>query len=925
MAITYIGTNSLSRFWSGIKSKFKKTEHNIPFVKGTQTASTNLWTGTCSDLDEITEGQSIKYYLPYAGTSTAATLTLTLSGGDSVTYPVRSRGTTSITTHFSAGSVMLLTFYDGYWQAHPWYDSNTVSQVRVDSLRPTANGSTIYGGQLVLRDGDGIYRSITNSRATGTTKTCFSGTIDDPTEIYYYSSTTAVASGSQVASSVMFEAHAAIDFRYSSNSGQTLTAYKPVYLIFNRIAKGDSETFSLKSDGWYTQNKIPPEGCVTVFLGVAYSTYQINLAPFHPMYMRTAEGEAAPYSPLDVSYSNNTLVINGQSIDLTAFESVTIEEMTPISETSFSGKLSEGGITLANKQKNGTASLITGNYSETSGIVAQIISYYINGDSVSCMADVYYGTSWGEWVIDIDTEGNFTATKQSSGSSGGTTDYTDLTNKPSINGVTLEGNKTAEDLGIKSAPMIEITYAELKTLRDNAKLVPGMQYRITDYSTVITGYYDLSALGASGKMHTAVAAGHDFDIIAVADDESHLNENARAALHNGDNYFAASRVSAWKLKYTIDNDPAKFTWANASGKGVIYWMEDEFNNRAGYDFKNIQFVRYALAFTNPPEEYADDAAYKLSYNAEHQPNRYGSMMHLFIALQAYMQEGTYVNPFMLDINGQIVTTNPEYDFAVGGNILGVIQMDSIDDTFKAAFNADTYYTFDFYDAETGTHSDLSLNGLTIAPCRENYIEIENDPLVALVMNEENVGALGMSVWEYNSVYTASLPSGVWNPCIENHLSLQNWLNTFGNNCYSNTFGAYCYSNTFGNNCYSNTFGNNCYSNTFGNSCYSNTFGDSCYSNTFGNSCDSNTFGNSCYSNTFGSYNSENELEGQFSYIRGGDRIIEVTVPSLMSDNYYQKEMYNYYGMYASKRATFITHRNNTVTSVTTTDGGNTWA
>lgn len=35
-----------------------------------------------------------------------------------------------------------------------------------------------------------------------------------------------------------------------------------------------------------------------------------------------------------------------------------------------------------------------------------------------------------------------------SGGSGGTTNYNDLTNKPSVNGVTLEGNKTSEDLGI---------------------------------------------------------------------------------------------------------------------------------------------------------------------------------------------------------------------------------------------------------------------------------------------------------------------------------------------------------------------------------------------------------------------------------------------------------------------------------------------
>lgn len=46
-------------------------------------------------------------------------------------------------------------------------------------------------------------------------------------------------------------------------------------------------------------------------------------------------------------------------------------------------------------------------------------------------------------------------------SGGGTTDYTDLTNKPSINSVTLSGNKTASDLGMIAAPSSPATGAFL--------------------------------------------------------------------------------------------------------------------------------------------------------------------------------------------------------------------------------------------------------------------------------------------------------------------------------------------------------------------------------------------------------------------------------------------------------------------------------
>jgi len=50
-------------------------------------------------------------------------------------------------------------------------------------------------------------------------------------------------------------------------------------------------------------------------------------------------------------------------------------------------------------------------------------------------------------VLGINAEGNVIPV---TGGSGGTSDYTDLTNKPQIGGVTLSGNKTAGDLGLLS-------------------------------------------------------------------------------------------------------------------------------------------------------------------------------------------------------------------------------------------------------------------------------------------------------------------------------------------------------------------------------------------------------------------------------------------------------------------------------------------
>ena len=123
--------------------------------------------------------------------------------------------------------------------------------------------------------------------------------------------------------------------------------------------------------------------------------------------------------------------------------------------------------------------------------------------------------------------------------------------------------------------MVSITYSELKALRDNSQLTPGMQYRITDYQCTTV------------QSDTA-SANHQFDIIVVADSSNTLNENARAGLHEGDTYFANNNLKAWQLKYLIDNDDTRYRWVNStSGKGVIYWMKDEFDNECPYDFKNI--------------------------------------------------------------------------------------------------------------------------------------------------------------------------------------------------------------------------------------------------------------------------------------------------------------------------------------------------
>ena len=130
-----------------------------------------------------------------------------------------------------------------------------------------------------------------------------------------------------------------------------------------------------------------------------------------------------------------------------------------------------------------------------------------------------------------------------------------------------------------SSRVEEITYSDLKALRDAAKLIPSRLYRITDYITTTV-------------QSNTKSAGHPFDVIVLALSESELLEQAWAIKHEDDTYFADCNLNAWQIWYYLDNDTNRFAWADEeNGKGVIYRMIDEWNNDIPYDFKNIMFAR----------------------------------------------------------------------------------------------------------------------------------------------------------------------------------------------------------------------------------------------------------------------------------------------------------------------------------------------
>ena len=349
--------------------------------------------------------------------------------------------------------------------------------------------------------------------------------------------------------------------------------------------------------------------------------------------------------------------------------------------------------------------------------------------------------------------------------------------------------------------IVNITYNELKELRDNSKLKSSQYYRITDFVTTVANDPE------------AQSAGHPFDIIVLASDKDRLQEECYAIQHEGDEYFVNCNLAAWKIWYCLDNDTTKYAWADtANGKGVIYRMIDEWQNDCPYDFKNVQFKRYWVNGIN------------ITQNEGGQPN---------IILKGY-----YGTAFNTDIFTEGVDTDDSlfcFTFTRLNNIVDnyekgtVNQSNVLDESIQTeGFNIDADddklnnpHAYNF-------HNRCRNN---ILKPRETGLRVDTKEYMALVLLNNvfiTVKVVGVDYSSYQSPF-------------DNTLGVSCYSNTFGNDC-SNSFGDYCSSNSFGNECVYNTFGNGC-SNTFGNYCYSNTFGDNCSNNSFENYFQYNALGN----------------------------------------------------------------------------------
>jgi len=390
-------------------------------------------------------------------------------------------------------------------------------------------------------------------------------------------------------------------------------------------------------------------------------------------------------------------------------------------------------------------------------------------------------------------------------------------------GIIISGSNVISATGVDN--MISITYESLVTTRNGNKLIPGMQYRINDYECTV-----------NSNIKNAIAyTDAAFDVIVVADDMGSINENARCCKRatKASDYYEKNKLEAWEIKYCLDNDTNRFEWADTKfGKGVIYWMKDEFGNEAPYDFKGIKFVRYELKGSIVITQFNETTITSSSLT------------------NSFFGDNTFEATSYNEMNYPFITGFSTPEYATGINYA----------TFLLNDKHIEYFTFS---AVSRKNPNGYYNNTDILDASLYGSNLSGDYLVSGGSVGESIGCFGNKIepcYDYsdkpkqilNNIVFLGVVSPNWDG--QTYSGLLPSCNTIGSQSKDCTFGFECHNNKIGSGFVNNYFAGHAYDNVIGNDCIDNIFGD-WFSNSFiGNQCGGNIIDGCSYINFSGTVN-----------------------------------------------------------------------
>jgi hypothetical protein len=293
-------------------------------------------------------------------------------------------------------------------------------------------------------------------------------------------------------------------------------------------------------------------------------------------------------------------------------------------------------------------------------------------------------------------------------------------------------------------------------------------------------------------------------------------------------------MNAWELKYCLDNDKELFDWASTDGKGVIYYLKDEFGNEAPYDFKNVKFQRKNIT----------------------------------------------------RVSSNILST-----FTVGENSrLGLAS------NYGVICGNNNYYYYTF-DSPYNVGNDSSLFGESAYNVIKPYImdgqRIINN-IVLGIANNNSIGnnCFDLTLWgtvrENDLTYNCSnlLMVGVTQTImtyVRSSTFFSLGATTFGNGCSQN-IGSMFTNSEIGDSCNNNIFGTGNMGTKMGSGCANNTFGTYSYNNILESGVSNCTFGNYCSYNKFETFAQSITLPNYVRYCRFEPAVSRITFTTTGGSN-----------------------------------------
>lgn len=269
-----------------IKDKIARA--SIKFGKVNSTSTSTAFTATVEGITELYDGVAV--YLTNGVVTSASGCTLDVNGLGAKPMYYTTAAASRVTTHFNIAYTWLFVYNStrvsgGCWDAYWGYDSN--SDAVGYNLRDGSNGykvkNVLYRYQILFTYNNEYLLPSNTVQTSQTGPYSYTTEEFDPFgKIYTYTTTTQVAANGIPSSSYLYFAYATVDARWSFNVGTTLTPQKAVYIVAIPRKNGKA----VLADPPVTQT-LPTEedGLLYIFLGQAYSTYQIAMSAEKPVYM----------------------------------------------------------------------------------------------------------------------------------------------------------------------------------------------------------------------------------------------------------------------------------------------------------------------------------------------------------------------------------------------------------------------------------------------------------------------------------------------------------------------------------------------------------------------------------------------------------------------------------------------------------------